>query len=277
MHYTPLQQRMEGSLIRLESELKSYQDRGVHLVVQLGLSMAQDGKPSSHYEGRVAAGDYDAGIEELADELEALGHPVLLRIGFEFNGTAWNGYEPATYVAAFRRITTKLRARNLDVATVWDASGELDFLRGFMEYYPGDEYVDWWGLNLFSGRKGSDATAYLNNRELARFLDAAEEHRKPVLIGEATPRYTGVGEGQKSWERWFADFFDLVGRRRGIKAVSYINWNWAEHPQWADWGDARLEKDPVVAAKYRAIVSAPPYLSGASASRMRAALGLSPR
>jgi hypothetical protein len=98
-----------------------------------------------------------------------------------------------------------------------------------------------------------------------------------VLIGEATPRYTGVGAGAKSWDRWFSDFFDLVARRPGIKAVSYIDWTWANHRQWSDWGDARLEKDPVVADQYRARVSAPPFLSGTAAPRLRELLGLPPR
>ncbi len=277
MHYLQLKAVREGSLAGLESELAGYERDGVHLVVQIGLAMAQDGTPSSHYEGQVAAGDLDFNVDALCDELELLGHPVLLRIGYEFNGTAWNGYEPKTYVEAFRRITAKLRARNLEVATVWDAAGELDFLPGFMDYYPGDEFVDWWGLNLFSGPKGSDASAFLFSKPIARFLDAAEQHRKPVLIGEATPRYTGVGAGQKSWDRWFGDLFELIARRPGIKALSYINWDWSRYPQWGDWGDARLERDPVVAGRFRAIVSGAPYMSGGPEPVVRAALRLAPR
>ena len=130
---------------------------------------------------------------------------------------------------------------------------------------------------FLSGPKGTDVGAFFFGPEIARFLDAAEKHMKPVIIGEATPRYTGVGEGQKSWDRWFADFFDLVARRPGIKAVSYINWNWASYPQWHDWGDARLEADPVVAKLYRAVVAAPPFVSGGNESEMRKVLGLSAR
>ena len=274
MHYLQLKSVREGSLAGLASELAGYERDGVHLVVQIGLAMTQDGTPSSHYEGKVAAGELDVAVDALCDELELLGHPVLLRIGYEFNGTAWNGYKPRTYVEAFRRITAKLRARKLEVATVWDAAGELDYLPGFMDYYPGDEFVDWWGLNLFSGPKGSDASAFLFSKPIARFLDAAEQHRKPVLIGEATPRYTGVGAGQKSWDRWFGELFELIARRPGIKALSYINWDWSRYPQWGDWGDARLERDPVVAGRFRAIVSAPPYMSGGAEQVVRAALRL---
>ncbi len=274
MHYLQLRSVRDGSLAGLASELAGYEQDGVHLAVQIGLAMTEDGKPTSHYEGKVAAGEHDFNIDALCDELEVLGHPVLLRIGYEFNGTTWNGYRPKTYVEAFRRITTKIRARKLEVATVWDAAGELDHLQGVMDYYPGDEFVDWWGLNLFSGPKGSAISAFMFSKPIARFLDAAEQHGKPVLIGEATPRYTGVGAGQKSWDRWFGDFFELIARRPGIKAISYINWDWSRFPQWRDWGEARLELDPVVAAKFRSIVSSPPYLSGGTEEVVRAALRL---
>lgn len=273
MAYLPLNGAQDGALAGLSSELQGYERLGVHLMLQLGLSMATDGTPSLHYEGRVASGEYDMLIESLCDELELLGHPVLLRIGYEFNGTAWNGYQPATYVAAFRRVAARIRERRLDVATVWDAAGEPDFLRGYMDYYPGDEYVDWWGLNLYSGPKGSSSDGFFSNPAIQQFLDAAEEHHKPVLIGEAAPRYTGVGAGEKSWDLWFAGFFDLVAGHPGIKAISYIDWNFAKTTQWNDWGDARLERDPVVAARYRAIVSAPPFLGGTSKEKLRAALG----
>ena len=29
-----------------------------------------------------------------------------------------------------------------------------------------------------------------------------------------------------------------------IKAFCYINWEWSTYPQWANWGDARLEEAP---------------------------------
>ncbi len=277
MDYLRLDASHEGSLAGLDSRLMGYERDGVHLLVQLGLSMTRDQTASSRYEAKVAAGDYDVAIEALCDELEALGRPVLLRIGYEFNATAFFGYAPKSYVAAFRRITERLRAHQLEVATVWDAAGDRDTLHGFMQFYPGDEYVDWWGVNLFSGPKGTANGAIFFGQEVARFLDAAEEHRKPVIIGEASPRYTGVGGGQRSWDLWFADLFDLVARRPGIKAVSYINWNWARYPPWTDWGDARLEADPVVARLYRAVVSAPPFVSGSDEATMRSVLGLPPR
>lgn len=39
--------------------------------------------------------------------------------------------------------------------------------------------------------------------EMAAFLDASRDHRKPVMIGEMTLRHVGVLDGQKSWDQWF--------------------------------------------------------------------------
>lgn len=86
---------------------------------------------------------------------------------------------------------------------------------------------------------------------MAAFLDLADAHRKPVMIGEFTPRRVGVLDGQEGWDAWFTPYFDLIHRRREIKPFSYIDWNWANRPPWTTWGDARIEANDVVAAHYR--------------------------
>ena len=35
------------------------------------------------------------------------------------------------------------------------------------------------------------------------FMDNAGVHKKPVMIGETTPRNVGVLNGQTSWNQWF--------------------------------------------------------------------------
>jgi hypothetical protein len=44
-----------------------------------------------------------------------------------------------------------------------------------------------------------------------------------------------------------------------LKAFCYINWDWAAYPQWADWGDARVETNPDVLARLRAELALPVY------------------
>lgn len=250
MHYTGLKHLPPGPMSALEACRAAYPE--VPLIPQIGLSMTKDGSPEQHYEHDVAAGLYDAQIENLAESLRAFDAPVFLRIGYEFNGQ-WNGYERESFVAAWRRIVDALRAAGADqVATVWCFAEEGND-KDFMQYYPGDEYVDWWSIDLFDKE-------HLVSPFTEAFLDAAEAHRKPVMIGESTARRVGVHGGEASWKKWYAPYFDLIRRRPGIKAFCYINWNWAAYPMWHDWGDCRIEENPAVLEAFRKELACPLYL-----------------
>lgn len=136
-----------------------------------------------------------------------------------------------------------------------------------MEFYPGDGYVDWWGVDTFSPEE-------LTHSWLADFFDRAAEHRKPVMIGEATPRYVGADKGADSWNRWFRPFFELVRKHPEIKAISYINWDWAHWSDelgfgWHDWEDARLQNDEVVRRLYVEELSHPVWIHAPRADRVK--------
>ncbi|MCH8474493.1 MAG: hypothetical protein LAT55_04610 [Opitutales bacterium] len=218
-----------------------------YLLPQIGLGMTRDGSPEEHYEHRVAEGYHDEALEILAKTLKGIGSPAFLRIGYEFNGH-WNGYQPESFIAAWKYVVAFLKARKVDFASVWCWAKEGD--PDFMKFYPGDEFVDWWGIDLFS-------TSHLDPKD--PFYDEAHKHRKPVMIGESTARFVGTLEGQKSWDQWFRPYFEVLQRQPGIKAFCYINWKWDRFPQWHDWGDCRLQMNPVVAEQYRREISNPIY------------------
>jgi uncharacterized protein (TIGR03437 family) len=191
-----------------------------------------------HYERQVASGEYDQQIDNLIEGLRRLALPVYLRIGSEFNVLSW-GYQPAPYKQAFIRITGKLRAANLEVATVWDAG--IDGVKNYFDYYPGDEHVDWFGMNIFR-------TVSFRDPSLTGFFNEARTRRKPVMIGETTPIYVGAQGGAASWNGWFAIFFDFLRNNAVVKQFNYINWDWEYESRrwdlpWGNWGDARLETE----------------------------------
>jgi hypothetical protein len=246
------QQEVQGALDSLA---------GQNTTLQIGLNLTAGKDDGSGRAERVANGTYDAAIAAFVAAVEAFGVPAWVRIGYEFEGD-WNGYTPEGYVSAFKYITGKIRDAGLEqVATVWCAAGGsagfIDFDR-LMTYYPGDEHVDWWGVDTFSPEE-------LSNPWLAEFYALAAGHRKPVMIGEATPRYVGAGKGWESWQRWFKPFFEMVRRHPEIKAVSYINWDWVYWSDelgfaWHDWEDARLQNDPVVRDLYVEELSRPVWI-----------------
>lgn len=225
------------------------------VIPQIGLNMAGGKDSGKGRDGAVARGEVDANIEAFCDAVASFDRPVFVRIGYEFEGS-WNGYDPETFPDAWIRITKALRERGLPAATVWCCAGASSGpipVEQLIAFYPGDAWVDWWGIDLFNADEAlSDHTA--------EFLDQAGQHGKPVMIGEATPRYVGVLDGKKSWDEWFAPFFELVATRPEIKAISYINWEWSEWSDklgfgWHDWGDARIERNETVLDAYRAAIS----------------------
>ncbi|RME69635.1 MAG: hypothetical protein D6781_08185 [Verrucomicrobia bacterium] len=226
---------------------------------QIGLSMVGGRDSGAGRDHEVAAGVFDANIEAFVEAVAALGRPALVRIGYECEG-AWNGYKPDSYRAAFIRVTQALRERGLPVATVWCVAGGSSGTReveALMSWYPGDEWVDWWSIDIFS-REEIDAPL------TAAFCERAGAHGKPVLIGESTPRYVGVLDGRASWEAWFEPFFALVRRQPEIKGICYINWEWREWSErlgfpWHDWGDARIERNAHVREAYRGEMALPLY------------------
>jgi hypothetical protein len=242
---------------KLKATLEQIGDPAI--IPQIGLELkGNDGTPG---DDDVAAGLGDDNIDAFADAVEALGRPVFIRIGYEFEGS-WNGYQPLTFKEAWIRITQKLRDRGLPVATVWCSAGGSAGWRSsdaLLEYYPGDRFVDWFGIDIFSREE-------FGTRALGNFLDLANLHMKPVMIGESTPRYVGVLDGEADWEAWFRPYFDLLKARPEIKATAYINWEWDYWAKelgfsdvWVNWGDARLEKNTFVRENFLREMADPIY------------------
>lgn len=234
MHYHGLSGLKKGE--KLRKKLIEIGSLASPAIPQLGLSMTTDGKPETHYEQDVAAGKYDAEIDTLIQVLKWWNRPIYIRLGYEFNGF-WNGYEATTYKAAFQYVVQRMRKAGLDrnVAIVWCFAVDSDE-DDFMRFYPGDAYVDWWSVDVFSAW-------HYKQKELWAYLDSAKAHKFPVLIGESTPRRLAVQKGDSSWHLWFVPYFNMIRTQPHIKATGYINWNWKGTP-WPDWGDSRIEAAP---------------------------------
>jgi Glycosyl hydrolase family 26 len=215
------------------------------ILLQIGYDLLDETKltaPGAHIppiDGLVAdTTQYDANIDGFCNALRKIGRPVYLRIGHEFNGI-WNGYRADTYKASFKKIALKLRNKRCGVplATVWNYS--MDDNAHFESFYPGDIYVDWFGINIFGRvtQRGLD------------FMATAVAAGKPVMIGESTPR--GIG-AQNGWNSWFQNYFNFIYSNPSIKQFGYINWDWS-NPAYGfailGWGDTRIPANSPLAKK----------------------------
>jgi hypothetical protein len=145
----------------------------------------------------VIAGTYDTYIRQFAEAAKAWGHPFFLRFDWEMNGSwfPWsegaNGNQPGEYVAAWRHVHDVFAAAGTDNVTwVWCPNVDPDgILQDLASVYPGDEYVDWTGLDGYNwGLNPAKPDRWRSFDELysstyQRIADALAPD-KPLLIGE---------------------------------------------------------------------------------------------
>jgi hypothetical protein len=268
MTYLELNSDVPAYFARLGQELDEYAPYRILPQIGLYFTGAADEAhhPERHYEDEVAAGRHDARIEEFCAGLQQLGRPAYVRIGFEFNGP-WFGYQPEPYKAAWVRIVSALRRGGLeDVAAVWcycplPSRREEPHVpridRDYLPYYPGDEWVDWWAIDLFS----PDNFGRANTRW---FMKDAQRRGFPVMIGESTPRWTsGVPAGEATWDAWFVPYFGFIREHPAVKAFCYINRDWRGYPVWSHWGDARIQVNDVILDRYKRELADPLFLHAA--------------
>jgi beta-mannanase len=102
----------------------------------------------STYTSQVNSGSQDAWIRARADEVKALGKPVLLRWFWEMDAMAAEVQEkagtPAQFISAWRRIVNIFNNRGAtNVQWAWCGSAWLFTTGRAQTFYPGDAYVDW--------------------------------------------------------------------------------------------------------------------------------------
>ncbi|HZD04999.1 MAG TPA: glycosyl hydrolase, partial [Longimicrobiales bacterium] len=104
----------------------------------------------------VVEGKYDDDIRQLAGAVRTFHRPTFVRIASEFNGV-WNNYRQVYYADSYRRIVDLFRDEGADSTIfMWNYyPGEADF--PYEDWYPGDDYVDWWSLDVFSPQFRSPA------------------------------------------------------------------------------------------------------------------------
>jgi hypothetical protein len=253
MHYTSF---YPFAFSLLKETIFEISQQSCAYIAQIGLDFysygpgfnIMDPKDITH---EIARGDHDDKIRELARLFIEMKTPIFLRPGYEFGGNGRGRYASVRFwVSAWKRIFRVFETEGAkDVAFVWHT---LD-AGNYIEYYPGDEYVDWWAISIFGNH--ADKDAFLNS-----FIQDAQRHKKPVMIAESTPRFVGSGQGETSWRKWYVPYFTLISKSRHVKAFCYINASWKDYPDRSFTFDCRIQSNPFVAANYRRVLSDPRFI-----------------
>lgn len=152
----------------------------------------------------VMQSDADAYLKETMEYLKSLDAPVLLRIGGEMN--VWqNLADPSLYKQAYIKIANIARKTAPNVALVFSPNDVSNWNVDISDYYPGDSYVDWVGVSLYTNKYrnpqnpvvGKDFEemyygngAYANPLTKLKNIVARYGSKKPIIITEC-----GVGYG----------------------------------------------------------------------------------
>jgi hypothetical protein len=218
---------------------------------------------------------FDGHIRDLAKTIADVGVPAFVRVGSEFSGE-WTGYSPDAYPKAFRRVVEIFREEKADnVAFVWcwevACPGDFDEKdQGQWRWYPGDDVVDWFGIDIYnqgafaSGSGRGAGTPMATNTQ--RFLEMAEQHDKPVVVGESGAVTVGITadekDGQQDWATWFEPYFRFMADHPGIKAFFYDNSDWKKNnsARRNGWQDGDIDHNEYIAKHYAKEMRDPMYL-----------------
>ncbi|MEK0317834.1 hypothetical protein [Cohnella sp. 56] len=235
---------------------------GAYLQIGLQLPIHDEGDLRA-----IGEGGYDPLIDEMAGVYKSIKLPIFLRIGYEFDGE-WNGYDPAAYKRAYRRIVDRISAYGADnVAYVWNTY--IADNRRMWDWYPddpdtgtadGDRYVDWFSFNTITP-----------NFDAAWYMEQAAARGKPVMIGESS---YAIVPPDYAFGTYMRDFMSML-TSYGIQGFQYINWEWQVYPaiaNWQDWANGRYTDDPALVRQYNALMDDERLIFRASAYRDPVAL-----
>jgi hypothetical protein len=167
-----------------------------------------------------ARGDFDANWQAFGFLMVQQSRAdSIVRLGWEFNGKfmAWNGADPDTWIACYRRAADNIRSANPAVVLDWTINAHntpATICRGVStNCYPGDDYVDIIGIDNYDHYPASrtkaqfDATADAPEG-LNWLLRFAKQHGKPFSVGEWGVVPTGdAGAENPEFVRWMHQWF----------------------------------------------------------------------
>lgn len=194
---------------------------------------------------KILSGASDEYIRSWARGLAAYGGPVLLRFAHEMHDQSYpwavgvNGNLASQYVAAWRYVhAIFVDEHATNVRWVWNPNTMPGARRAAYEevyrsVYPGNDVVDWAGLDIYNGGAALDSWGGWRTFREA-LTDPYEALRavadKPVILGEVGS--AEAGGAKADWIRsMFADL--LSGRFAAVRAMVWFDVNkeesWALH------------------------------------------------
>lgn len=211
----------------------------------------------------------DEYLRQFADEAGKAGVPVFLRFASEMNGT-WTAYsgDPKAYIETWRLVHDVFEQRASNVAMVWTVLNVPE--KPIRDYYPGDHYVDWVGLNMYSVKyHDNDMKKRADQEDPLAMLDYVYNQfsrNKPIQISEFGATHYNVTDGRQD-NGFAADkiarlYEQLEYYYPRLKAVYYFDVNnLTEYNQQRKINDYSITQEPELLDAYSSAVKDDYFLS----------------
>jgi beta-mannanase len=186
----------------------------------------------------IVEGHFDSFFKAWANQIRQVKGVVLLRILHEFNGDwypwclANNDKDPKLLIKAFRHIHDMFTQSNVtNVKFIWcpnSMSWPQESWNFIMDAYPGDEYVDYVGLDIYNGA-GKDPTVWRSFRKEGMenyFVLTQRLPNKTLFVCETASREREAGESASAQNKaeWIRQMSEALGTdMSGVRLLAWFN------------------------------------------------------
>ncbi|MFN2543574.1 MAG: glycosyl hydrolase [Actinomycetota bacterium] len=213
----------------------------------------------------INSGADDDMIRARAGAVAALGQPVFLRWGHEMNGDwySWSGVAnndagstngPAKFVAAWKHIHRLFDDEGAtNVVWVWAVNSESvphQAWNSWTNYYPGDDFVDWVGIDGYNWGTAQSWSKWTSFGSI--FGDVYNDYAasKPIMIAEVGSTEDGGDKGS-----WISSAASAM--RTSFPSIAAFVWFDVDKEQ--DW---RADSSSGAMQAYRSVAQAPYFTGG---------------
>ncbi|ASJ70996.1 glycoside hydrolase family 26 protein [Granulosicoccus antarcticus] len=227
----------------------------------------------------IAKGQHDAYITAFLQDAAKFGQPWFLRFAHEMEGSSYpwtkahdSRQSPSDYAAAFVHIAQLARKIAPLTVMVWSPNSGS---KRALQYYPGDEWVDWVGSSLYNFPDAPQAPDHKD--KLTGWVDMLRKLDKPGMIAEmgCSEHYTiskelvqakapGTPKVQAWMDLTMADKSVCLERTFDIIEAEYPEIRalvWFDIDKDADW---RIDSSPQALKTFARRAASPRYLGADS-------------
>lgn len=211
----------------------------------------------------------DEYLRSFARDLAAFEGPVFLRFASEMNG-AWTAYHgnPSKYIEKWRLVHKVMKEEAPNVIMLWTV---FTFPQRTIEaYYPGDEYVDWVGVNIYNvvyhNNNLREPAAHEDPLELLDYVYSLYGNRKPIQISEYGATHYTITDNKEyvnfAVQKISRLYGNLQEKYPRVKSIYYFNVNnLVNAPEGRQINNYALTDNEKILSTYSRLIGSPYFLS----------------